>query len=156
MKKILEGKSWETKFMGYMFSNFNLSEDIKRENRPVFVDRYIHSTVVSHSLFMGKKVIDLSEEIVEYLDLLLPDYVIFLDVENNVAYERMHNRGELTENDKLLESERKLMDKFREGYLTLLGKNYFHEKGYHIIDTTNLTIEEVLNEAASYVRKVTQ
>ena len=115
------------------------------------MDRYIHSTIASHSVIIGEHISSIGWRIVNESDIILPDYVIFLDVDTDTAFERIYNRGKLSRNELLLEDKRELMDLMRDKYISLLKWGKFQRKGFIIIDTTDLSIDEVLDRAREYV-----
>ncbi len=155
MEKGDENHSFGTKYLAYMSLNSRISDNIKEgifEEKNLFVDRYIHSTVAYHSCSMNRDLLKLSEDLVKQMDILLPDYVLFFDVSYEESMRRMGNRGNMSANDISLKRDDAKMVCIKNEYFELLDKRKFYKKDYIYIDTTNLGIDEVVDEVCKKIR----
>lgn len=139
------------RFYFYMASNFDLSEKILTtlRSKSIVCARYFHSTVIGYASRQNIDIESVYKSInVTREDLINPHLTIFLNVNEDTQRKRINGRG-LSENSqsdyKCLENER---------YRERLFRNYKYiseKEGWHIIDTSAMSISEVANECISVI-----
>ncbi len=118
----------------------NTNKNIKpalREKKIVILDRYYFSTIA----YQGAKGIDI--DLIKKLNkniAIEPDIVFILDIEPNIGLERIENRKK---KEKLFEQENYL-NRVREIYNSLKGKNIFKIDGSKKIDEIRKEIEKIV------------
>jgi len=118
----------------------NTNKNVKpslQEKKIVILDRYYFSTIA----YQGAKGIDI--DLIKKLNkniAIEPDIVFILDVEPNIGLERIENRKK---KEKLFERENYL-NRVREIYNSLKGKNIFKIDGSKKIDEIRKEIEKIV------------
>ncbi len=135
-----------SRLLYYMAGNLDASEEMKvlLESNNIICDRYLFSTIISHSVrekLDWRYTIDLILPYKEYL--LSPERIILLDIEPEEQIRRINNRnkGENNSSDKIILENKILRDKFRVLYINLA-----QEYKWPIINTTHRRIEDVVKE----------
>lgn len=117
----------------------------KLKNFPVICDRYVYSSLVYQSI----QGIDLEYIMAINRYILLPDVLIFLDVDIKESINRLNKNKknrEIFENGEFLK-------KVQQKYYEIIKNNIFKPKyGYILIDTTNKSIEDVHKEILKELR----
>lgn len=128
----------------YLSANCYLSDQIKKtkSDNPdanIYCVRYFIDTVVSQRA----SGLEIAYEYTQgHLDLIKPDYIFYLDVDESERQRRLDNRGKgfldltLDNND------------FRDGFLEEFNKL---EREYIKINTTNRSFDEIVSEILNYV-----
>lgn len=122
----------------YVSSNYNVSMKMSRQN--IVLDRYIYSTIAYNWPFE----LPIPEDpFSQFPDLAKPDLTLLLTADRETRVTRMQHRkatgGELTKLDMQFESQEKAL------------KNYYKFKDLTIVDTTTLSIDEVLYEVIKII-----
>lgn len=117
------------------------------QGKVVLCDRFLDSSLAYQGVGRG-----LGIEAIEQLNRfaihdLMPDQTIFLSVDEEIANQRMHQRGELNRLDQEKEDFHR---KVRQGYETLLKRD---PKRIKEIDASR-SIEEVSNDAMEVIEKI--
>uniref|UniRef100_A0A1B6EBD4 Thymidylate kinase-like domain-containing protein n=1 Tax=Clastoptera arizonana TaxID=38151 RepID=A0A1B6EBD4_9HEMI len=117
----------------YALGNYIAANDVKceRSRRPVVMDRFWNSTTayaIGNEVKLGKELPPENSNIYDWpSDLLMPDYVIYLKVSENIRLERLSKRKDFTPE----EDELKANEMFRNN----LEKIYaFMKNNIHFVD----------------------
>ena len=154
IKRIVDDQPVEIRFLGYMLANAKLSEYInkhKDEYDLFIVDRFHHSTVAYHACLAEEKgsdknrIYSLANHIVDDLNLVVPDYVVWFDVDDEVALGRMLARGELTRMDEKMK-DFEFTGRVRDEYENMFADGEFYNNAFVYIDTTNRNVYETLDD----------
>lgn len=121
----------EVRFWYYLASNVTLQQVLRRmiaSGKRVVLDRYVYSTMASHQA-MGATVecVELSK-----VPHIIPDYAVLLTCSPQVRNARILSRG--LEKEEYLQHESPILDE---------TERLLREYPLHVIDTTNLTEEQV-------------
>ena len=120
----------------------NAHKLVFQQKDAVFVvcDRYYHSTLVYQG--MCQNALEMVERRLSQANLIEPDLTFILDCETSVILQRMKVRAEINAYDP---KDGKEVEKIRNAYLTLSQR-----KNTVLIDTTNLTVEQAVEEIMGF------
>jgi dTMP kinase len=107
----------------------------------VICDRYYHSTLVYQG--MRKNALEMVERQLSKASLIDPDLTIILDCDTSVILERMKARAETNSYDPKTAEE---VDEIRNAYLEIAEM-----ENTVMIDTTNLTTENVIEKILGFI-----
>lgn len=148
---ISEYASPMSRLLYYMAGNIDASIGIRRtlEETGVICDRYLFSTIISHSLrenIQWQETLKLIAPFESYL--IMPAQTFLLDIEPDEQIKRINlrNKGNHSSSDKIIIKNEFLRIKFRQIYLEIA-----QELGWPIINTTNKKLEETVNEIANQI-----
>ncbi len=121
--------SRQTKFLMYMASNSSVSDRIENyleRDEKVVLDRYYFTTVVYNEVFSCENKSGKYKELMEHFDLVNPDRVFYLDIDEESRLRRLKGRSS---KNKPYEMDRFLMKQIRDEYM-----NFVNEYGMEKID----------------------
>ncbi|TSI03699.1 AAA family ATPase [Lysinibacillus sp. BW-2-10] len=131
-------------YLYYLASNVYLTEIINKtmseQDGNVYCIRYFIDTVVSHR---AKGVNAAYEHETELYSIRKPDYIFYLDVEEQERQKRLDERGRGFLDNQL--DDESLLNRFLEEFNAL-------ESQFIRIPTTNRDLEEIIQEIQSYIK----
>ena len=140
------------RFLFYLSTNLDLSRviDIETSSRDVVCTRYYYSTLIGYAARTGSNVDDLIKSIpISDEDFYQPDLTVLLYVNRDEQKNRINkrNKGVNSGSDELCLYNEDYGVNLAEKYLETARKNK-----WVVIDTTNLTIDEVVAECLSSIK----
>jgi len=128
-------------YLSAVVSACDAIRELLKKSVTVVVDRYIDSTVATHQA-LGVDATNLIDE--EQLDIVRPDYVFFLDLDNVERRRRLTSRP-MSEYDKRLESDEALQLKTRE---------FFLARKLTVLNVTSLSVAEEVDQIVAEISRM--
>jgi len=140
-----------SRLLYYMAGNIDASINIEKTLREqdVICDRYLFSTIISHSLRENIKWQETFKLIIPFQNyLIIPVQTFLLDVEPEEQIKRINlrNNGNHSSSDRIILENEFLRLKFRTIYLEIAK-----ELNWIIINTTHRKLEETVNEMVKFL-----